>query len=597
MDYSLVDRKEVPQEFKWDIDTIYPDEVNLKQDIEKLRGMIEEIKNFKGKFRDGAKYLYECLKIRDEAGRLCDKITVFCFMKRDEDNNNTKGQELADIGERISVEFGSATAFIYPEILSLEEGTIDRYFKEVEELKLYSHELDDLIRQKKHVLSDKEEELLSKTAEMSLGYENVFKMLSFADLKFDKIKDSSGKEFDLTINNFSQFIVSKDRELRKNAFLSLHRGFMKYKNTYGALLSSKIKSDVFYSSVRGFKSFLEAALFSDNIDVNLYHKLIDIVSENIIHLDELMKLKKKELKLDELHLYDLYVPIVESVDMEVKYDEAKEMVKEGLNILGDEYLKVLDEAFNNKWIDVYSNKGKYSGAYSWGAYDTKPYILLNYNNRLDDVLTLAHELGHSIHSYFSRKTQPYVYSNYTIFCAEVASTTNEVLMYFYLMDKLKGEARRYIISEFMELIRTTYYRQVLFAEFELITHTMVEKGEPLNGEKLSEIWMNLYKKYYGRECVIDEEINIEWARIPHFYDGYYVYKYATGLSAGISIAKSILDDKKNVDRYLNFLKSGGSKYSLELLKDAGVDMLSGKPISDTAEVLRYLIKECHSSEM
>lgn len=590
MDYSLVEREKVPTEFKWDVDTIY-NEVTLKEDVEKLKGLIEELTKFKGTFKNGAKFLYECLSLRDETSKLCDRISVYCFLKRDEDNNNTKGQELADLGERISVEFNSSIAFIYPEILELPDGTIDKYFEELKELELYKHELDDLIRQKKYVLSAKEEEIISKTHEMAMGFENIYKMLSFADLKFDKIKDSNGQEHELSLNNFSQYISSKDRELRKNAFVNLHNGFLKYKNTFGSLLGSKIKADVFYSKVRGFTSALEAALFSDNIDVELYKKVIDTVSENISALDELNRLKKKELKLDELHLYDLYVPIVESVDMDVEYQKAKEMIFEGLDVLGEEYKNILKEAFENKWIDVYSNKGKYSGAYSWGSYDTKPYILLNYNNKLDDVLTLAHELGHSVHSYFSRKTQPYVYSNYTIFCAEVASTTNECLMYFYLMDKLKGEARKYIISEFMELIRTTYFRQVLFAEFELVTHTMAENGEAINGEKLSEVWRNLYNKYYGKECVIDSEIDIEWARIPHFYDGYYVYKYATGLSAGISIAKSILEDKSNLDRYLKFLKSGGSKYSLELLKETGVDMMSGKPLKDTADVLRYLIKE------
>lgn len=586
-----MERKQIPEKFKWDIDTIYKDKEEVLKEIESIRKKLDKIIKFKGILTENAENLYNCLYLTDETGIICERVYVYTAMKRDEDNSNPLGQELSDIGSKIYIEFKSATSFISPEIVMAGSDKIKELINEYPKLEIYKHYIDNILRQEKHFLSSNEEQIVMQSGEMAFGFENIFKMLNFVDLKFPKISDSLGKEYELTTSNFLKYQQSKDRVLRKNSFEALYNSYMGFKNTYGALYSSSVKKDIFYSKVRGFESSLEASLFSDNVPKNIYHNVIDTVSENINLLDEYCRMKKQLLNIEDLHLYDLYTPNVENVDMEVEFDNAKEMVLEGLSILGEEYSLILKEAFDDRWIDIYENAGKYSGAYSSGSHDTKPYILLNYKNKITDVLTLAHELGHSVHSYLSRKNQPYVYSNYTIFCAEVASTTNECLMYLYLMNKLKGDYRRFIINSFLETIRTTYYRQTMFAEYELISHDFAEKGEALNGDKLCSIWIKLYEKYYGRECIIDEGIQMEWARIPHFYDAFYVYKYVTGLSAGISIAKSIIEDRKNLERYLNFLKSGGSKYSLDLLKDAGVDMFSKKPIEDTAYMFEYLLRE------
>lgn len=586
-----MERKDIPEKFKWDIDTIYKNKEDVLKEIESIREKLEKIIMFKGNLTESAENLYNCLSLTDETGIVCDRVYVYTSMKRDEDNSNPLGQELSDIGNKIYVEFKSATSFISPEIVMAGSDKIKELINQFPKLEIYKHYIDDILRQEEHLLSSNEEKIVMQSGEMAFGFENIFKMLNFVDLKFPKINDSLGNEYELTTSNFIKYQQSKDRVLRKNSFDALYNSYKGFKNTYGALYSSSVKKDIFYSRIRSFESSLEASLFSDNVPKNIYHNVIDTVSENINLLDEYCKMKKQLLNIEDLHLYDLYTPNVENVDMEVEFDNAKEMVLEGLSILGEEYSLILKEAFENRWIDIYENAGKYSGAYSSGSHDTKPYILLNYKNKITDVLTLAHELGHSVHSYLSRKNQPYIYSNYTIFCAEVASTTNECLMYLYLMNKLKGDYRRFIINSFLETIRTTYYRQTMFAEYELIAHDFAEKGEPLNGDKLCSIWMRLYEKYYGRECIIDEGIQMEWARIPHFYDAFYVYKYVTGLSAGISIAKSIIEDRKNIERYLNFLKSGGSKYSLTLLNDAGVDMFSKKPIEDTANMFKYLLEE------
>lgn len=588
---TVLERKDIPEELKWDIDKIYKDKNSLMADVMNVRVKCGKIKNYKDKVAVSAENLYNCLKLVDETGIICDRIVAYTQMKRDEDNTNIYGQELSEIGEKIYVEFKTDISFITPEIINAGSDKINKYFSEIKELSLYKFYIENIIRQKQHYLSSKEEKIIAESNEMGFGFENAFKMLSFADIKYPEIENENGEKLPLTTSNFTVYLQSRDRMLRKNAFNSLYGKIGEFKNTYGALYGGSIKKDIFYAKERGFESSLHAPLFVDNIPEKLYYNVIDTVSSNIDKLDKYCEMKKKYLGVDELHLYDLYAPIVENVDMDIDFDEAKKMVLEGLSILGDDYASILRKEFDNRWIDVCENKGKYSGAYSSGSYDIKPYILLNYNYRITDVLTLAHESGHSVHSYLAIKNQPYIYSNYTIFCAEIASTTNECLMYLYLMKKLKGNARKYIINNFLETMRTVYYRQTMFAEFELKAHKMAENGEAVNGENLSKIWMDLYKKYYGKCCILDKEIEMEWARIPHFYSAFYVYKYVTGMSAAISIAKSIIEDSKNKERYFEFLKSGGSNYSIELLKKAGVDMTSQKPLQDTADMFDYLLNE------
>lgn len=588
---TVLERKDIPENLKWDIDNIYEDKESLMADVQNVREKCRAIEKYKNQVADSAENLYNCLKLVDEAGIICDRIVAYTNMKRDEDNTNVHGQELGEIGEKIYVEFKTDISFITPEIINAGNEKINKFFSDKKELSLYKFFIENIMRQKKHYLSPKEEKIIAESNEMGFGFENIFKMLSFADIKYPDIENESGDKLPLTTSNFNVYLGSKDRTIRKNAFKSLYGKIGEFKNTYGSIYGGSIKKDIFYAKERGFKSSLEAPLFVDNIPEELYYNVIDTVSENIDKLDRYCEMKKKYLGVDELHLYDLYAPIVENEEMDIEFDEAKKMVLEGLSVLGDDYASILKEEFSSRWIDVCENRGKYSGAYSSGSFDIKPYILLNYNYRLTDVLTLAHESGHSVHTYLSKKYQPYIYSNYTIFCAEIASTTNECLMYLYLMKKLKGDARKYIINNFLEAMRTVYYRQTMFAEFELKAHKMAENGESVNGDNLSKIWMDLYKKYYGRCCVLDKEIEMEWARIPHFYSAFYVYKYVTGMSAAISFAKSIMEDSKNRERYFEFLKSGGSSYSLDLLKKAGVDMTSKKPLEDTAEMFNYLLNE------
>ncbi|MEG0641993.1 MAG: oligoendopeptidase F [Clostridium sp.] len=587
---EVKERKDIEDKYKWDIDSIYSSKEEILKDKEKIDYLIQEVVSFKGKILESGENLYKVLWLSDEVERKSGKIVAYTYMNRDVDNSNSNAQSLASLGEKISIEVSSKLSFIVPEILGAGDARIHELISSYDKLSLYKKLLLELIRKKKIVLSEREEKILSETQEISLSFENIYKMLSYVDLKYPKIKNANGEEFELNDSNYSSFIRSSDRTLRENAFKGMFGTYEGFRNTYGAILSSSIKKDVFYSKTRGFKSSLEASLFDDKIPTSVYEDVIKIIEKGIPLLDEYINIKKEELGVDSVHLYDLYAPLKDT-DLNIKYDKAKDMVRTSLNVLGDDYLAILDEAFNNKWIDVYYNKGKYTGAYSWGAYDTKPYILLNYKEKLDDVLTLAHELGHSIHSYYSRKSQPYVYSSYTIFCAEVASITNECLMYLYLLNTLEGEERRSVIDQFLESIRTTFFRQGLFAEFEILSHGVEESGESLNADELSKIWIDLYKKYYGNVCVIDEEISSEWARIPHFFDSYYVYKYATGLAAGISMAKSIMDDNKNIEKYLEFLKSGGSDYSIELLKKAGVDFTTTKPLEDTLEMFKYLLDE------
>lgn len=587
----VLNRSEIEDKYKWDIDSLYSGKDDVLNNIKKLREMLSEIKNYKGKIAESDKILAEFYEKLEKASRLAERIIVYTCMKRDEDNSNIGGQEIADIGSKAAVEFNSAVSFVEPEIIAAGKEKIESYIEKNEKLKPYKHYFENILRQGEHCLSSSEEKIVAETGEMANGMENAFKMLDMVDLKIPSVKDSNGNDIEVTVNNFTKLLTSEDRVLRKNAFDTYYGKYNEFKNTYGALLSGSNKNDLFYAKVKGFNTVLEKGLFSDNIPEKVYYNVVDTITKNLNVLDEYCKVKKECLGVSKLHMYDLYAPMVNDVESDYDFETGKKMVLEGLSVLGSEYTDILKQAFTNRWIDVYENKGKYSGAYSSGVYDTKPYILLNYTNKLDDVLTMAHELGHSVHTYMSNHNQPYFYSQYTIFCAEIASTTNECLMYLYLMNKLKGKERKYIINQFMELIRTTYYRQAMFAEFELKTHTTVESGDALNGEKLSKIWKELNEKYYGRECVVDDAISIEWARIPHFYDAYYVYKYVTGLSAGISFAKRITEDSSNIDRYFKFLRSGCSDYSIEILKRAGVDMTTSKPLDDVAEMFKYLLAE------
>jgi len=589
---NLRERSKIDERYKWRLEDIYENEELWEEDYRKVKELLKEIVKFKGKIKT-SKDLLEVLKLNDQIGMTASKIFAYARMRRDEDNTNSKYQALSDKAMRLNIEVMSATSFIVPEILSIETEKLRNMIEELEELKIYKQYIEDLIRYKPHVLSPEEEKILAEAETLAESVSTIYSMLNHADLKFPTIKDENGNEVELTHGNFISFMQSKDRNVRKAAFEALYDTYKKFINTFASTLAGSVKKDIFYAKARRYNSSLEASLFEDNVSVEVYNNLIETVHSRLDVLHRYVRLKKKLLKLDELHMYDLYVPLIQEYDKEFTYEEAIELVLEGLKPLGKEYIDLLKKGFESRWVDVYENRGKTSGAYSWGAYGTHPYVLLNFQGKLNDVFTIAHEMGHSLHTYYSNATQPYVYAGYKIFVAEVASTCNEAILMDYLLKNSKDEKERlYVLNHFLEEFRGTVFRQVMFAEFEKLIHEMAERGEPLTAEVLNKKYYELNKLYYGDDIVVDEEISYEWARIPHFYRNFYVYKYATGFSAAIAISQMILNEgEKAVERYKEFLKSGSSDYPLNLLKKAGVDLTTPKPVDDALDVFEKLLDE------
>jgi len=586
-------RFEIDDMFKWKLEDVYVDENLWEEDFSEVKNMIPEIEAFQGQLGNSAQDLLTVLKLWEKLERKADKLYVYAKMRRDENNANSSYQTLFDRAEGLAIQLNSATSYIIPEITAIPEQKLQSFMQESADLEIYEHFFAELMRQKKHILSQAEERLLAMSADLSTASHNIFTMLNNADIKFPIITDENGNQVELTKGNYGRFMESSDRRVRKEAFKGLYSTYGKMKNTLSATLSAAIKKDIFYSKCRKYSSALEASLDQDNVTVNVYDNLINTVHNNLSYIYDYMKLRKRLLELDELHMYDIYTPVVKEYRMEVPYEEAKQMVLKGLQPLGEEYLSILQKGMNDRWIDVYENEGKTSGAYSWGTYDTHPYVLMNYDNKLDDVFTLAHEMGHSLHSYYSNQAQPHIYSQYTIFVAEVASTVNESLLIDYLLKETGDrQAKMFLINHYLEQFRGTVYRQTMFAEFEKIIHSKVEKGEPLNTEVLCSIYHDLNKLYYGPDVVIDEEIDLEWARIPHFYSGFYVYKYATGFSSATAIKQQILDEgQPAVDRYINFLSSGSSDYPLNILKKAGVDLTTPEPVEKALHYFGKLVLE------
>ena len=593
----VLDRNKIEEKYKWKIDTMYPSEAYIEKDIEKVKEYIEKVKEYKGKLSESKEVLYDALNISEKSSRVLQNLYVYTHMKQHEDTRINANQAIATKIEMLSTELSMATSYIVPEIISIDEKKLEEFFR-CEKLKFYKQYVDDIIREKPHTLSEKEEEILAAASDLSNVSENVYDMLSFADLEFPEIDDEKGNNVRITHSNFSTFLKSKNSTIRKNAFEALYSTYDRYKNTFASTLYGGIKSEIFYSKIRKYESALEASLFQDDISIDVYNNLIKSVNENLDTLNKYIEIKKKLLNLDEIHMYDLYVPLTDKFDMKIPYESAKDIILKALKPLGKEYLDIVKKAFDEGWIDVYENEGKQGGAYSWGSYDSNPYILMSYKDDLNSLFTLIHELGHSLHSYYSRNNQPYLYSSYKIFVAEVASTLNELLLINYLLENSNSkEERIYLLNYYLEQFRTTVYRQTMFAEFEKITHEKVESGEPLTSDEFTSIYYNLNKKYYGDSTVVDEQIGLEWARIPHFYSNFYVYKYATGFSAASALSQQILTEGQiAVDRYLEFLKSGGSEYPLVQLKNAGVDMEKKESVDKALELFSILVdkleKEC-----
>lgn len=593
---KLKTRDEIDSMYKWNVEKLYKDSEAWEEDFKILKSKAPEMKRFAGSLGN-AEDLLGFLESNIEVSRLLDKLLVYAHLRGDEDTAKAEFQVLKNKVDSYAAEVSSSTAFFIPELLSLPEGAVEEAIRTIPELKVYEFYLRDILSQKPHTLSAKEEELLASVSDCLNAPGNIFGMLTNADMTFPSIKDENGNNVELTEGNYSSFIKSKDRRVRKDAFEALFGTYKGFKNTLATSLTSSVKNFIFNAKTRNYATALESSLKPNNIPVEVYHNVVDTINNNLSSLHKYVSLKKKLLGLDEIHMYDLYVPIVDAKEDHIEYEDAVKIAMDGIKPLGQEYLNIFKEGISEGWIDVFENKGKRGGAYSWGCYDSMPYVLLNYNYQLNDVSTLAHEMGHSIHSYYSRKTQPYIYSEYELFCAEVASTTNECLLIDYLIKNETDKKKRlFLINQQLEGIRTTVFRQCMFAEFEMVTHENIEQGNPLSPEDLCKIYHDLNVKYFGAEMVVDEEIDMEWSRIPHFYNDFYVYQYTTGFAAANSFSKMIVEHGESaVERYIEFLKSGGSDYPINILKKAGVDMTTPKPLEDTIrrfdELLEMLEKE------
>ncbi len=586
-------REEIADEFKWRLEDIYADEQLWEEDFNKIKELTDDIGGLQGTLSQSAASLLKVLQLSDELGRKVEKIYVYSRMRRDEDNANHHYQALFDRAQSLNIQVGSVTSYIVPEILTIPEADLEEYMAEDAELAVYRHALEEILRQKEHILSPTEERLLAMTADLSLASSSIFGMLNNADIKFPVIKDETGQEVELTKGRYGSFMESADRRVRREAFEGLYSSYGSLINTLGASLGASVKKDIFYARVRKYNSAREASLDGDNVPVEVYDRLIEAVHGHLDLMYRYMSIRKKVLGLDELHFYDIYTPLVPEYKLETPYEKAQEILLQALQPLGADYISHIKEGLTGGWIDVYENQGKTSGAYSWGTYDTNPYVLMNYDNKLDDMFTLAHEMGHSLHSYYSNRAQPYVYSQYTIFVAEVASTVNESLLIDYLLKKSTDKQEKiYLINHYLEQFRGTVFRQTMFAEFEKIIHERAEQGEALTPELLKEIYRDLNVLYYGPEMVIDEQIELEWARIPHFYNAFYVYKYATGFASATAIKEQIISSgEPAVAAYLNFLKSGGSDYPINLLQRAGVDLLTPEPVNDAMQYFGKLLEQ------
>lgn len=589
-------RSEAPQEYTWNLGLIYATDDAWEQDVAALEAEVPKITAMQGRVGESAQTLLETLKLRDEIGQRLYQLYVYASMRNDSDSTDSQGQALDSRAGSIAAKTGAALAFIEPEILALPTETIRQWISDEPALKVYEFDLEELARQREHVRSAEVEALLAQFGDVSRVSRETFEILTNADLQFPTIKDEKGNDVQLSHARYGRYMESQDRRVRRDAFKGMYSSFRGIRNTLGTTLAGEMRNHAMNARVRGYGSSLEAALSPRSIPLDVYHNLISTINANLPRLHRYMSLRRKLLSLDELRVYDMYVSLVPDADVTVPYHEATNTVKSAFEPLGPDYAEVLEKAFRNRWIDVYENVGKRSGAYSGGSFSTPPFILLNYQDRVQDMFTLAHELGHSMHSFFTRKNQPFVYGNYTIFVAEVASTLNEALLTDYMLKNSDNEAlRKYLVVQQLDDIRGTIFRQTMFAEFELDMHTRTEAGEPLTADALTGRYYDLVAKYHGPDVVLDEEIGFEWARIPHFYYNYYVYQYATGLSAALALSKQILTEgQPAVDRYLQFLSTGSSRTSIDMLRDAGVDMTSPAPVQAAMDEFDHLLDELES---
>jgi oligoendopeptidase F len=586
-------RSEQDKAYQWKLESIFPTDAAWEAEFAAVKKLIPSLRQFEGKLADSASTFYQALSTRDKLSQRIGKLFVYARMRYDQDTTNSHYQAFNDRATSLTTEAGSALAYMRPEILAIPESTIQKFLQSEPKLQLYSYELEELNRFRPHVLSAKEEALLAEASEVLGASRNTYGLLNNADIKFPTIKDDEGNDIEITHGRMIQLLENTDARVRKDTFHAIYDTYGGLKNTFASTLSSHVKKHNLMARLRHYDSARQRSLSGNNIPEKVYDQLISIVHENLPLLHRYIKLRKKAMGVQNLHMYDLYTPFIQHTPKKITYEEAKEIVITGLSPLGKEYGDTLRKAFQNGWIDVYENQGKRSGAYSFGTYGTNPFVLLNWQDSMDNMFTLAHELGHSMHSYYTRKTQPYVYGDYSIFVAEVASTCNEAILGDYLLQTTKDRNDRlYLLNHQVDKFRGTVFRQTMFAEFELLIHQRAQNGEALTSETLTKIYYELNKKYFGTDIIVDEQIGLEWSRIPHFYYDFYVYQYATGTSAATALAKQILEEgKPAVDRYLTFLSSGSSAGPIEVLQRAGVDMTQPDPIRSAFDVYESYLDE------
>lgn len=593
MEQNLPKRKDVPEELTWRLEDIYADRKAWEEDVAKGQALADEIASYEGKVTESAASLLKVLQLYDHCMETLYSFSGYAGMRHDQDTSDPEGQEIMSIAQSSEVKISEKIAFIEPEILSLDEEILKKYMDEEPGLKEYEVTIKEIVRMKDHSLSADMEKLLASAGDMASVPSTAFSMLSNADLKFPSVTDESGQEVQITNGRFVPMEMSPDRAYRKEVFEKYYGRYKEFANTWAALYDGQVKQQIFFAKARKYPSTFEAAVDANNVSPLVCNQLIESVHRNMDKMYRYVALRKKLLGLDELHMYDVYVPMVSDFKMKVTYEETKQTTIEALAPLGDEYVSVLKQAYENRWVDVVENEGKRTGAYSSGVYAVHPYVLMNFNGQLDDIFTLAHEMGHSVHTWYSSKNQSFLNSNYKIFVAEVASTTNEILLLEYLLKKADSKKEKaFLINHYLENFKSTLYRQVMFEEFERKTNAMAEQGIPLTADALSDTYLQLNKLYFGDEMVSDPLIAYEWCRIPHFYYNFYVYQYATSFAASVSIAHRILEEGKPVvDQYLSFLSSGCTEDPVSLLKKAGVDLSTAQPVDEALKVFDRAITD------
>ena len=592
---ELLERNQVDENLKWNLKDIYQSDELWEEDFNWVKSNYTNYKLFKGKLKSSPSILFECLKFDESVGVKVERLSLYAMLSKDSDSRVQLYLSMDNRIKSLSSLVLSESSFIRPEILEIENTQINNWLRENEELKIYAHYLDDILRAKKHTHDSKTESILALTNEIAQVPYNTFTILTNADLKFPKIKDENGNDYQLSHGRFYSALYSKNRQFRENAYKGYMSVFKEYSNSLNTTLNGNLKANIFYAKVRNFKSAMEAALFRDNIPVSIYKNLIESAGNNLQPMHRWADLKRVILRLEKLNPFDTYVTLFDiNSERKYSYEEAKILLNNSLRVLGDDYINILNKAFNERWIDVMETKGKRSGAYSSGTtFGVHPYVLLNWNYQLNDVFTFAHEMGHNLHSYYTGVSQPYIYANYSIFLAEVASTVNEGLLLDYLLNNSNSiEEKIFLIEKYLNNITTTFYRQIMFAEFEMIIYERTEKGEYLTSDHLCQIYSTLYKKYWGEAMNVIEEETYTWARVPHFYYNFYVFQYATGFAASEIILNKIKQEGGTaVEKYLKFLKAGSHKYPLEVLYEAGVDMNSIQPIEAVVNKMEQLLNQ------